>query len=110
MMPAGVRHHRTEPRCLRREPLERRKTTHGRLLAHAGHGVQLNEYLEAEGPLVFEHACRMGLEGVVSKRNASLYHSGRSRHWEPHGTRSDARLAEEDWGSSPAQGRKRSSV
>jgi len=48
---------------LRREPLERRKATLARLLARAGHGVQLNEHLEAEGPVVFEHACRLGLEG-----------------------------------------------
>jgi bifunctional non-homologous end joining protein LigD len=47
-----------------------------RLLAHAGHGVQLNEHLEAEGPVVFEHACRMGLEGIVSKRRGSRYQSG----------------------------------
>jgi bifunctional non-homologous end joining protein LigD len=46
---------------LRREPLERRKATLARLLARAGHGVQLNQHLEAEGPLVFEHACRMEL-------------------------------------------------
>src|ERR1700730_3285146 len=46
---------------LRREPLERRKAALARVLARAGHDVQLNEHLEAEGPLVFEHACRMGL-------------------------------------------------
>jgi bifunctional non-homologous end joining protein LigD len=55
---------------LRCEPLERLKTALARLLARAGHGVQLNEHLEAEGPVVFEHACRMGLEGIVSKRKA----------------------------------------
>jgi hypothetical protein len=27
------------------------------------HGVQLNEHLEVEGPLVFEHACRNGTGG-----------------------------------------------
>jgi bifunctional non-homologous end joining protein LigD len=66
---------------LRREPLERRKAALERLLARAGSGVQLNEHLEAEGPLVFEHACRMGLEGIVSKRKGSWYSSGRSRDW-----------------------------
>jgi hypothetical protein len=59
--------------------LERRKVALARLLARAGYGVQLNEHLEAEGPLVFEHACRMGLEGIVSKRKTSWYQSGRSR-------------------------------
>jgi bifunctional non-homologous end joining protein LigD len=38
---------------LRREPLEWRKATLARLLARAGHGVRLDEHLEAEGPLVF---------------------------------------------------------
>src|SRR4051794_25803652 len=64
---------------LRREPLERRKAALEKLLRRTGHGVQLNEHLEAEGPLVFERACRMGLEGIVSKRKGSWYHSGRSR-------------------------------
>ena len=78
---------------LRREPLERRKAALARLLARVRHGVQLNEHLEAEGPLVFDHACRMGLEGIVSKRKGSLYRSGRSQHWvkaEPERTRGDA--------------------
>ena len=48
-----------------------------RLLGRAGTGVRFNEHLEAEGPLVFEHACRMGLEGIVSKRKGSRYQSGR---------------------------------
>jgi hypothetical protein len=29
-------------------------------------------------PLVFAHACKMGLEGIVSKRRDSRYRSGRS--------------------------------
>ena len=45
---------------LRCEPLEWRKATLGKLLARAGSGLQLNEHLEAEGPLVSEHACRSG--------------------------------------------------
>ena len=78
-----------------------------RLLARAGHGVQLNEHLEAKGPVVFEHACRMGLEGIVSKRKGSHYQSGRSRDWvkakNPEAP-AVTRLAEEDsarsWSSS----------
>ena len=30
---------------------------------------------------VFQHACKMGLEGIVSKRKDSLYRSGRSPDW-----------------------------
>jgi bifunctional non-homologous end joining protein LigD len=32
------------------------------------------------GPLVFAHACKLGLEGIVSKRRDSLYRSGGSPH------------------------------
>jgi hypothetical protein len=31
--------------------------------------MRLNEHLEhPEGAVVFQHACKMGLEGIVSKR------------------------------------------
>ena len=86
---------------LRREPLERRKAALTRLLVRAHHGVQLNEHLEAEGALVFDHACRMGLEGIISKRKGSPYRSGRSQHWlKAKNPNSPAvkRLAEEEWG------------
>jgi bifunctional non-homologous end joining protein LigD len=35
----------------------------------------------SEGAVVFHHACRMGLEGIVSKRLGSRYRSGRSPDW-----------------------------
>lgn len=28
----------------------------------------VNEHIEADGPTVFAHACKMGLEGIVPKR------------------------------------------
>jgi bifunctional non-homologous end joining protein LigD len=87
---------------LRREPLEKRKATLARLLARAGIGLRLNEHLEhANGVHVFERACRMGLEGIVSKRKGSPYRSGRTLDWlkakNPHAP-AVTRLAEEDWG------------
>jgi bifunctional non-homologous end joining protein LigD len=52
------------------------------LLMRAAAGLRLNEHIEEEdGPLVFQHACKLGLEGIVSKHKDSRYHSGRSRHW-----------------------------
>jgi bifunctional non-homologous end joining protein LigD len=43
---------------------------------------RLNEHLEHEdGEVVFRHACKMGLEGIVSKRKDSHYRSGRSPDW-----------------------------
>jgi len=43
------------------------------VLARAGNAIQFNEHLAHDGPAVFEHACRMGLEGIVSKRLDSPY-------------------------------------
>jgi bifunctional non-homologous end joining protein LigD len=69
-------------RDLRREPLEVRKATLASVLRKAPEGLQLNEHLEHEdGELVFRHACKMGLEGIVSKRLGSRYRSGRSPDW-----------------------------
>jgi hypothetical protein len=52
------------------------------ILRKARHGVRLNEHLEhPEGDVVFRHACKMGLEGIVSKRIGSRYRCGRSPDW-----------------------------
>jgi hypothetical protein len=55
--------------------------------------VRLNEHLEHDcGQAVFQHACKMGLEGIVSKRLGSRYRSGRSPDWRiPRRQRSAAR-------------------
>jgi ATP-dependent DNA ligase len=67
---------------LRREPLEVRKATLASVLAKVGPGLRLNDHLEHEdGEVVFRHACKLGLEGIVSKRTGSPYRSGRSPDW-----------------------------
>jgi hypothetical protein len=38
------------------------------VLAKAGPGIRFNEHIEGDGPTVFAHACKLGLEGIVSKR------------------------------------------
>jgi bifunctional non-homologous end joining protein LigD len=76
---------------LRRDPLEVRKTTLRSMLAKAGLGLRFNEHLEGDGPTVFAHAYKMGLEGIVSKRRDSAYRSGRSPDWLK-------MKNEEDWG------------
>ena len=56
--------------------------------------------MEGDGATVFGHACKFGLEGIVSKRNNSPYRSGRSRHWiKSKNPEHPAvkREAEEDW-------------
>jgi bifunctional non-homologous end joining protein LigD len=67
---------------LRRDPLAVRKVTLTSVLAKAGLGIRFNEHLEFDdGEAVFHHACRMGLEGILSKRKDSAYRSGRSPDW-----------------------------
>jgi len=66
---------------LRRDPLEVRKAALRGMLAKAGLGLRFNEHIEGDGPTVFAHACKMGLEGIVSKRKDSAYRSGRSPDW-----------------------------
>jgi bifunctional non-homologous end joining protein LigD len=87
---------------LRREPLAVRKATLSSLLARATPGLRLNEHMEEEdGPLVFQHACKLGLEGIVSKRKNSHYRSGRSPDWiKSKNPTAPAvkREAEEEWG------------
>jgi bifunctional non-homologous end joining protein LigD len=67
---------------LRRDPLAVRKATLASLLSRASPGLRFNEHMdEADGPFVYQHACKLGLEGIVSKRRDSFYTSGRSLHW-----------------------------
>jgi len=66
---------------LRREPLETRKATLASLLRGSLPGLRLNEHLAHDGESVFQHACKMGLQGIVSKRLGSRYRSGRSKDW-----------------------------
>ena len=86
---------------LRREPIETRKATLASLLRGIRAGLHLNEHFIHSGDVVFRHACKMGLEGIVSKRLGSPYVSGRTRNWlkfkNPNAP-AVKREAEEDWG------------
>jgi ATP-dependent DNA ligase len=33
----------------------------------------LNEHYDGDGEIVFKHACKLGCEGIVSKRLGSIY-------------------------------------
>jgi ATP-dependent DNA ligase len=48
-------------------PLSERKARLARLLARKHTGVVLNEHTDKDGAVVFRHACKMGLEGIISK-------------------------------------------
>ena len=67
---------------MRREPIETRKATLASLLRNGKPGVRLNEHIaHSNGAAVFHHACKLGAEGIVSKRLGSRYRSGRSPDW-----------------------------
>jgi bifunctional non-homologous end joining protein LigD len=59
-----------------------RRATLTSLLCKTGKGIRLSEHLDgADGEAVFQHACAMGLEGIVAKRRDRPYRSGRSPDW-----------------------------
>ena len=88
---------------LRREPIEVRKATLASILRKSrSTACDLNEHFEhPEGGVVFQHACALGCEGIVSKRLGSRYRSGRSPDWlkfKNPAAPAVRREAEEDWG------------
>ncbi|MEP9373208.1 DNA ligase D [Mesorhizobium sp. KR1-2] len=67
---------------LRSEPLSERKARLDSLLGETGNAVvRYSEHFLEPGPTMLAHACRMGLEGIVSKRAAAPYRSGRTGDW-----------------------------
>jgi hypothetical protein len=80
--------------------IEQRKQRLAKMLARGGEAITYNEHLNHDGALVFEHACRLGLEGIVSKRLDAPYRSGPSKTWlKSKNPLSEAvrREREEDW-------------
>src|SRR5262245_54601944 len=86
---------------LRREPLEMRRATLDVLIGRRLLGIRFNEHIEEDGSIVFRHACKLGFEGIVSKRKDSHYISGPCRYWikskNPNAP-AVKREAEIDWG------------
>jgi bifunctional non-homologous end joining protein LigD len=66
---------------LRNRPFLQRKAALAWLLRDTEAGIQLNEHIAEDGATVFAYACRLGAEGIVSKRVDGTYRSGRSRVW-----------------------------
>jgi ATP-dependent DNA ligase len=75
---AGAEH--VEP-CLRSHPLAERKARLAKLVGRSDRGIVYNEHTDEDGATVFRHACKLGLEGIVSKRLTASYRSGPSRDW-----------------------------
>ena len=59
-----------------------RKTNLARLLVRRPDGIFVAPFEQGEiGPDLFRAACRMGLEGMVSKHRDRPYRGGRQKHW-----------------------------
>ena len=83
--------------------IELRKAELARLLRDAGPGLQLCAHLDQPGDVVFDHACKLGCEGIVSKRLGSRYRPGPNKCPDWIKVKNPAspavrREAEEDWG------------
>lgn len=64
----------------RGRPLLERKQQLFKIIRRA-EGIEYVEHLAGPGPEIFEHACGLGYEGIVSKRIDLAYRSGRTRIW-----------------------------
>ena len=63
---------------IHRRPYVERKAALRKILRH-GRGIQYVEHAEGHGDKLFAAACKLGLEGIVSKKLNAPYKSGPSR-------------------------------
>ncbi len=66
---------------LRRLPLSERKARMRKLLSRSADGIQYLEHAEGDGDAMYEAACRLDLEGILSKRLTAPYKSGPCKSW-----------------------------
>ena len=66
-------------RSLAGEPLEARKAALKTIVR--GERIQFSDHLEADGPDAFREACRLRLEGIISKPRNQPYLSGKRAGW-----------------------------
>ena len=66
---------------LRRKPFADRKAALRKVLRRSRKGIQYVEHTEGDGEEMFQAACKLGLEGIVSKRVDAPYRSGPARSW-----------------------------
>ena len=64
---------------LRKVPLIERKAMLKKIIDKTD--IQFSESFEVDGREMYTHACKVGLEGVVSKVRDSRHHSGRTNEW-----------------------------
>ena len=66
---------------MRRLPIEERRAARAGLLRGEREGIAFNEHYSGDGAIIYEHACALGCEGIVSKRLGSPYRAGRADCW-----------------------------
>jgi bifunctional non-homologous end joining protein LigD len=66
---------------LREAKLIDRKAALRALVPRSEGAIRFSEDFDTEGEIVLENACRLSLEGIVSKRSDAPYRSGRNRDW-----------------------------
>lgn len=66
---------------LRKQPLSERKELLRRVLSDAGEWLRFSDHLEGKGDTILQHACDLEAEGIISKRAAGPYLSGRGSDW-----------------------------
>jgi bifunctional non-homologous end joining protein LigD len=66
----------------RSKPLAERKQRLAKLLSKDRTGLRYVKHLDGDGPTIFDHSCKLGLEGIVSKRIDLPYEAGRSKSWQ----------------------------
>ena len=66
---------------LRRKPFSERKAMLRKVLQRTRRGIQYVERTEGDGREMFKAVCKLGLEGIVSKKLNAPYRSGPSRTW-----------------------------
>jgi bifunctional non-homologous end joining protein LigD len=85
---------------LRFDAIESRKAALAALVGEDRPGLMLSQPIEVPTDKAFAHICKLGLEGIVSKRLGTSYEPGRSLRWlktlNPDAP-SRIRLLEEDW-------------
>jgi bifunctional non-homologous end joining protein LigD len=66
---------------LRQEPLSQRKVILRKVLQGAPKSIRYSEEVAGQGDKVLAQACRLGLEGIISKQTDKPYLSRRSHSW-----------------------------
>jgi len=66
---------------LRSKPLRERKQRLHELIPGDLESVRYSDHIEGPGDEVLARACRMGFEGIISKRAMAPYRSGRGTDW-----------------------------